>query len=111
MPTEAAPSSNKLLTVKRTNEPSRFKPGNPGGPGRPKGSRNVLSENFLAAVLVEFNKSGPDALRRMSAEDPSGFVKVIASLVPKEIGIGGADGQPLQIVVRRMDDHPVIDAV
>ena len=37
----------------------RFQPGNP---GRPKGSRNKLGEDFIAAVAEDFAKHGMKAI-------------------------------------------------
>jgi len=62
----------------------RFLAGNSGG-GRPKGSRNKLGEQFIADVYSEWQKSGADALKKMSAENPSAFVRVVAGILPKEI--------------------------
>jgi len=55
--------------------------------GRVKGSRNKISEAFLKDLAAEWEVSGPDALKVMAKEDPSGFVKVTAALLPKEFEI------------------------
>ncbi len=53
--------------------------------GRPKGSKNKLSEDFLQELNKVFQESGSEAIRRMCAEHPSDFVRVLAGLVPKEL--------------------------
>ena len=63
---------------------THFKPGNP---GRPKGSRNKLSESFLTALANDFDKHGVQAIETMRVNDPSGYVKTIANLLPKDIHI------------------------
>jgi len=63
----------------------RFLPGNSGNGGRPKGSRNKLGERFVTDLYDRWKQSGASALERMAAEDPSGFVRVVAQLMPKEI--------------------------
>lgn len=55
--------------------------------GRAKGTRNKISESFLKDALAEWEVSGPDALKVMAKDDPAGFVKVFASLMPKEFEI------------------------
>jgi hypothetical protein len=59
----------------------------PPGAGRVKGTRNKISEAFLKDLALEWEKSGPDALKVMAKEDCSGFVKVVAALLPKELDI------------------------
>lgn len=63
---------------------SRFQPGNP---GRPKGSRNKLGEAFLEALHGDFETHGAVAIQRTRDEDPAAYVRVIASLLPKELKI------------------------
>jgi hypothetical protein len=68
------------------NKTNQFQPGQSGNPaGRPKGSKNKLSEDFLHKLYVVFQESGGEAIRRMCAEHPSDFVRVLAGLVPKEL--------------------------
>ena len=65
---------------------SKFKPGQSGNPaGRPTGSKNKLSEDFLAELYIVFQESGGSAIRRMCAEHPSDFVRILAGLIPKEL--------------------------
>lgn len=60
---------------------TRFQPGNP---GRPKGSKNKLQEDFLKDVLEAWETSGKAAIAAMIADKPGDFVKMVASLMPKE---------------------------
>ena len=64
-----------------------FLPGRAKTGGRVKGSRNKISEAFLHDLAAEWETSGPAALKVMAKEDPSGFVKVTAALLPKEFEI------------------------
>ena len=68
----------------------QFKPGNP---GRPKGSRNKLSENFFKALADDFAENGVKAIQMMRAERPGDYAKMIASLQSKELT--GEDGGPI----------------
>ena len=49
------------------------------------GSRNRLGEAFLIDLHNEWERSGPEALRRCAAEEPAQFCKIVANLLPKEI--------------------------
>jgi len=60
----------------------QFKPGNP---GRPKGSRNRLAEKFWTDLYGAWQERGKEAIQRMIDDDPGGFVKVVASQMPKEL--------------------------
>lgn len=62
-----------------------FLPGQSGNlRGRPKGSRHKLSEAFLADLAEHWEANGIEALRRARTEDPAAYVRVIASLLPKQ---------------------------
>jgi hypothetical protein len=63
-----------------------WKPGQSGNPaGRPKGSRNKHSEDFLRDFCEVWAESGIAALRIIAANEPAKFVQVAASLLPKEV--------------------------
>lgn len=62
----------------------QFKPGNS---GRPKGSRNKLSEAFVADLYDAWQEKGQDVISRVAAERPQDFLKVVASLLPKQVEI------------------------
>jgi hypothetical protein len=65
-----------------------FKAGNP---GRPKGSRNKLGEAFIEALHEDFNEHGVAAIQVVRAEKPDQYLKVIASLLPKDINLNVTD--------------------
>ena len=59
--------------------------GNPAG--RPKGSRNRLGEAFLADMLVDWEANGVDAIVAVREEKPDQYLKVVASILPKELNL------------------------
>jgi hypothetical protein len=67
-------------------ETGRFVSGNIGG-GRKKGSRNKLGEAFIDALYDDFNEHGVAAIKTVRDERPDQYLKVIASLLPKEMNL------------------------
>lgn len=84
--TETMTSDNNSRTAIEGHDPvnGRFVTGNIGG-GRPKGSRNKLTTEFLDDLLSEWQRSGQSALSLMAKTDPSGFVKVVANIIPAKL--------------------------
>ena len=65
-----------------------FKPGQSGNPnGRPKGARSRLGEAFIAALHDDFESHGMETIARVREERPQDYMKVVASLLPKEFKI------------------------
>lgn len=77
-----------------------FKPGNPGGPGRHKGSRTVA----LEIVYDVFNKYGKKDFRKKMIElvksNPVAYYsRFIEPIQPKEFQLTGKDGGlPLKVI-------------
>src|SRR5262245_1023193 len=64
---------------------TQFKPGQSGNPaGRPKGSRNKPSEEFFQDLYDVWQVFGKPALETMAMLYPVEFVRLVASLMPKE---------------------------
>ena len=61
-----------------------FKPGNPGGPGRPIGARSKLNELAVALLHEDFAKHGADVIRRVRERKPEVYLASVVSLLPKQ---------------------------
>lgn len=65
---------------------TRFKPGTSGNPGgKSKGARNRLQGAFINALADDFDEHGKVAIANARIEDPVGYIKAIASLMPKQV--------------------------
>ncbi len=58
-------------------ESGKFVAGNPGGPGRPKGSRSRLTEDFLGDLAAAWAEHGKDAIDKVVEEDPARFIELV----------------------------------
>jgi hypothetical protein len=64
-----------------------FVTGHIGGPGRPKGSRNRLTEQFISDLCHEWELSGAAALKEIAKTSPVDYVRVVAALVPHKVDL------------------------
>jgi hypothetical protein len=74
--------------IKDVGHATRFKPGvspNPGG--KPVASRNRLQGDFMRALADDFAEHGVTAIQKTREEQPAQYLKVVASLMPKELEI------------------------
>jgi hypothetical protein len=63
---------------------TRFKPGQSGNPaGRPKGSRNKVSEKLLEALAIDFDAHGKEVIEKVRADRPADYLTATA-LAPRQ---------------------------
>lgn len=63
-----------------------WQPGQSGNPGgKPKAARNRLQGGFLNALADDFDAHGKKAIADAREKDPVGYIKAIASLMPKQV--------------------------
>lgn len=82
----------------------RFLTGNIGG-GRPKGARAKLGEAFIDALHDDFLENGVAAIQTVRSEKPDQYLKVIASLLPKDVNLNINDQYG------EMSDDELIDRI
>lgn len=82
----AAKQGGEVEQVYQNGKRHLWKPGQSGNPlGRPHGSRHRLVDAFTSDLQQLWEREGAAALERLAADDPASFVKVVASLVPRDL--------------------------
>jgi Family of unknown function (DUF5681) len=85
MSTADAADSDSTVRKHRQRGLIPWKAGQSGNPkGRPKGSRNKLSEEFFRDLCDAWQAFGKPALETMAMLYPVEFVRLVASLMPRE---------------------------
>jgi hypothetical protein len=81
-----------------------WKPGQSGNPqGRPKGSRNKLSEQFIADLHESWLALGKAVITTVAWTDPSTYLRVVASLVPKDIEVTATNDHLERMTTRELE--------
>lgn len=91
----AAPQQSVVTPAKQRPE-HLWRAGQSGNPkGRPLGARNKLGEAFIKALEADFEAHGVAAIVKVREEKPDQYLKVIASLMPKELNLNINDAESL----------------
>ena len=97
MSEEVGKQSEEIPNVR--DERGRFLPGNPGSPGRPKGSRHALEEDFIATLQAEFRKRGEQAVTELESKE---LCDIVTKVLPKESRV--ELGETFSDLLRRADE-------
>src|SRR5262245_15288230 len=66
---------------------TRFKPGQPKTGGRRKGTKDRIATALLESIASDFEQYGHEAVIIARKEGPVEYLRVVASLLPKEFEI------------------------
>jgi hypothetical protein len=75
----AVNGTNNSISVR--DERGRYLKGIAGGPGRPAGSRNKLTEDFLGDLHAAWQEHGREAIDRVIDERPEAFLAIVARTI------------------------------
>jgi hypothetical protein len=94
-----------------------FKPGQSGNPsGRPRGARSKFGEAFVQDFLTTWTETrghggkaaGLETLRGVRDNDPATYLRVAASVLPKEVDIGENASTALLRVIEALNERAAI---
>lgn len=71
------------MTNKNPSPATRFTPGH--GSGRPRGSRNRITDKFLEVLGADFDDNAAEVIRTVRAEDATSYLKIVAHLLPRSL--------------------------
>lgn len=84
----------------------QFKPGQSGNPrGRTKGSRNVFAEKFIKDFLNDWDQHGPEAVERCREEKPTEYVRIGATLLPKDFHLKMTNEAEFEKILDQFDNN------
>src|SRR6516162_725997 len=89
-------------------ERGRYLKGIAGGPGRPAGSRNRLTDDFLGDLHAAWQEHGREAIDRVVAEQPEKFLAIVAKTIDVrrvEVGQPGefSAGPNKEAILKRLE--------
>lgn len=86
----------------------QFSPGVSGNPaGRPRGSKNKLTELFLKTIVDDFAEFGAEAISHLRKRDPATYLRLIAFLVPRDLVLKREQGPDYDYA--SMAEHEIVD--
>ena len=81
--------ANKIETMPDdtgAKQDTRFRPGMSGNPkGRPRGSRQKLASDFIAALASDFDEHGIAAVEKVRQRSPEIYLKIIGATLPSKL--------------------------
>lgn len=84
---------------------TRIKPGEVRNPnGRPKGARHKLGQLFLETMLKDFEEHGEGVILAVRDEKPDQYLKVVASILPKELDASEQLLEAVSAITRKVVD-------
>jgi hypothetical protein len=114
-PIEQMPPRDRMQMVGRA-DGGRWAKGNCGnaGSGRTNNARKELGKNFCQALADDFEEHGAAAIKLCRLTDPATYVRVCASLLPKEVTVSDErqmSDEQLHAALKHMFDEKMISSL
>lgn len=75
-----------------------------GSGGRVTGSRNKLTKIFVDELAKDFEENGSGVIRIARMEKPAEYLRIVASVLPKELVVADAD-------LGELSDQEILEAL
>lgn len=85
--TDTECNNSRTVVEGRDTRTGRFLAGNTGNGGRKRGARNKLAYALVDALHEDFTKHGVAAIQRVRVEEPSAYLRIVCSVLPKELDV------------------------
>src|SRR5215472_15897328 len=82
--------SNQVIERKQNGQFAKGSSGNLGG--NAQRTRHMFSKAFVEALLEDFREWGAEAIVRVRTETPSAYLRVCATVIPKELKVERSAG-------------------
>ena len=96
---EEMPEETAVKKVQRDPVSGQFLPGNCGG-GRPKGSKDKVSQKLVTLMTELMDKRGEELIGRVADDDPAAALAILTRIVPQaelqRIFLGGNEDEKQQ---------------
>lgn len=78
---------SEITTEAERDRGGRFVKGGIPGPGRPKGARSRLGEQFVEDLRTVWLERGIEAIHACIDTEPAAFLRVISGMMPRDLNI------------------------
>lgn len=79
--------------------------------GRAKGSRNKFAAAFIEDFYKDWQEKGAEAVKQVREKDPAAYLRVGASLIPKEFTFKDNSDEAVDALLDKIDESELPDLI